>query len=151
MVKEFEMKKSADQYARATTSKTGTLDMNKLHTYKYNEDLFKKVTILPGATNHGLVMVVDWSGSMAENLKSTVEQLFNLVWFCRRIKIPFEVFAFTDGFCGGWTITDDYIYKPISGNVEHQNYSRVYLSTAIDDDQRIQEGLTVYRKDLYFA
>ena len=27
MVKEFEMKKSADQYARASTSKTGTLDM----------------------------------------------------------------------------------------------------------------------------
>jgi len=96
MVKEFEMKKSADQYARAATSKTGSLDMGKLHTYKYNEDLFKKVTTLPGATNHGLVMCVDWSGSMADNLKGTLSQLYNLIWFCRRTQIPFEVHAFSD-------------------------------------------------------
>ena len=96
MVKEFEMKKSADQYARAAVSKTGSLDMGRLHTYKYNEDLFKKVTTLPGATNHGMVMVVDWSGSMYDNLKGTLSQLFNLIWFCRRTQIPFEVFAFSD-------------------------------------------------------
>ena len=98
MVKEFEMKKSADAYARATTAKTGSLDMGKLHTYKYNEDLFKKVTVLPGATNHGMVMIVDWSGSMHENLSGTIIQLFNLIWFCRRTKIPFEVFAFSDAY-----------------------------------------------------
>jgi hypothetical protein len=98
MVKEFEMKKAADQYARAATSKTGTLDMSKLHTYKYNEDLFKKVTTLPGATNHGMVMVLDWSGSMGENLIGTLSQMYNLIWFCRRTKIPFEVFAFSDAY-----------------------------------------------------
>jgi len=96
MVKEFEMKKAADQYARASVSKTGSLDMGRLHTYKYNEDIFKKVTTLPGATNHGMVMVVDWSGSMYENLKGTLSQLYNLIWFCRRTQIPFEVFAFSD-------------------------------------------------------
>jgi len=96
MVKEFEMKKAADQYARAATSKTGSLDMSKIHTYKYNDDLFKKVTTLPGATNHGMVMVLDWSGSMADNLLGTLSQMYNLIWFCRRTKIPFEVFAFSD-------------------------------------------------------
>ena len=96
MVKEFEMKKAADQYVRAATSKTGSLDMNKLHSYKYEEDLFQKVTTLPGATNHGLVMVLDWSGSMNENLTGTLSQMYNLIWFCRRTKIPFEVFAFSD-------------------------------------------------------
>jgi len=104
MVKEFEMKKAADQYARAATSKTGSLDMAKLHTYKYNEDLFKKVTTLPGATNHGMVMVLDWSGSMYSNLAGTLAQLYNLIWFCRRTKIPFEVFAFSDVY---YTKTDD--------------------------------------------
>jgi len=98
MVKEFEMKKSADQYARAATAKTGTLDMGALHTYKFNDDLFKKVTTLPGATNHGMVMVLDWSGSMAENLIGTLSQLYNLVWFCRRTQIPFKVFAFSDSY-----------------------------------------------------
>ena len=62
------MKKAADQYARASVSKTGSLDMGRLHTYKFNEDLFAKVTTLPGATNHGMVMYLDWSGSMASNL-----------------------------------------------------------------------------------
>ena len=96
MVKEFEMKKSADQYARAAVSKSGSLDMNRLHTYKYNDDIFKKVTTLPGATNHGMVMVVDWSGSMYENLTGTLSQLYNLIWFCRRTQIPFEVYAFSN-------------------------------------------------------
>jgi len=98
MVKEFEMKKAADQYARAAVSKTGSLDMGRLHTYKYNEDLFKKVTTLPGATNHGMVMCLDWSGSMCDNLKGTLSQLFNLIWFCRQTRIPFEVFAFSDAY-----------------------------------------------------
>ena len=98
MVKEFEMKKAADQYARAASSKTGSLDMSKLHTYKYNDDLFRKVPTLPGATNHGMVMVLDWSGSMSTNLIGTLSQMYNLIWFCRRTKIPFEVFAFSDAY-----------------------------------------------------
>ena len=44
MVKEFEMKKAADQYARASTSKTGVHEMGALHTYKFNEDILANVT-----------------------------------------------------------------------------------------------------------
>ena len=98
MVKEFEMKKSADAYARATTSKTGTLDMGQLHTYKYNDDLFAKVTTLPGAKNHGLMLFLDWSGSMAHNLVGTMNQLYNIIWFCNRVNIPFEVYGFSNYF-----------------------------------------------------
>ena len=98
MVKEFEMKKSADLYKRASVSKTGTLDMNKLHTYQYNEDLFAKMTTMPGATNHGMIMFLDWSGSMADNMEYTLHQVFNLVWFCQRVKIPYQVLAFSDRF-----------------------------------------------------
>jgi len=115
MVKEFEMKKSADAYARAAVSKTGSLDMGKLHTYKYNDDIFKKVTTLPGATNHGMVMVLDWSGSMADNLKGTLSQLFNLIWFCRQTRIPFEVFAFSNQY--DKNIGADEINKFKSGDI----------------------------------
>ena len=66
LVKEFECKKSADAYARATVSKTGVLDCTKLHTYKYNEDLFRKVSVLPDGQNHGLIFILDWSGSMGD-------------------------------------------------------------------------------------
>ena len=95
LVKEFECKKAADSYARATTARTGVLDCSKLHTYKYNEDLFKKVTTLANGKNHGLVFVLDWSGSMCDVMLDTVKQLFNLVWFCKKVAIPFEVYAFT--------------------------------------------------------
>jgi hypothetical protein len=95
LVKEFECRKAADSYARATTARTGVLDCSKLHTYKYNEDLFKKVTTLADGKNHGLVFVLDWSGSMQDVMLDTVKQLFNLVWFCKKVNIPFEVYAFT--------------------------------------------------------
>ena len=96
LVKEFECRKSADSYARATTARTGVLDCTKLHTYKYNEDLFRKVTTLAEGKNHGLVFVLDWSGSMGNVLQDTLKQLFNLMWFCKKASIPFEVYAFTN-------------------------------------------------------
>ena len=96
LVKEFECRKSADAYARAGQSKTGVLDTSKLHTYKYNEDLFKKVTIVPDGKNHGLIFILDWSGSMANELLPTVKQLLNLTAFCKKVQIPFEVYAFTN-------------------------------------------------------
>ncbi len=98
LVKEFECRKAADSYARATTARTGVLDCTKLHTYKYNEDLFKKVTTLSDGKNHGLVFVLDWSGSMGEVMLDTIKQLFNLVWFCKKVSIPFEVYAFTNDY-----------------------------------------------------
>ena len=96
LVKEFEMKKSAGAYSRAATARTGMLDMSKLHTYKYSEDIFKKVTVLPDGKNHGLIFILDWSGSMSTIMKDTVKQLYNLIWFCRKVQIPFDVYSFTN-------------------------------------------------------
>jgi hypothetical protein len=96
LVKEFECRKAADSYARASTARTGVLDTARLHSYKFTEDLFKKVTIIPDGKNHGLVFVLDWSGSMQNVLSDTCKQLFNLIWFCKKTSIPFEVYAFTN-------------------------------------------------------
>ena len=96
MVKEFECKKSAAAYARAATSRTGVLDCTKLHTYKYNDDIFKKITTLPEGKNHGLVFILDWSGSMCDILEDTMKQLLSLVMFCDKVGIPFDVYAFTN-------------------------------------------------------
>ena len=100
LVKEFECKKAASSYARATTSRTGILDTSQLHSYRYNEDLFKKVTTLADGKNHGLVFVLDWSGSMQYVLQDTLKQLYNLIWFCKKVQIPFEVYAFTNEWSG---------------------------------------------------
>ena len=138
MVKEFEMKKAADQYARASTSKTGKLDLSKVHTYKYNDDLFAKVTTLPGATSHGMVIFLDWSGSMYCNLEGTVKQLYNLVWFCQRVKIPFEVYAFSDYYrrAGQENAGIDYYQKP---KVNDLSLDRLHLLNFLSSNMSATE------------
>ena len=135
LVKEFECRKSADSYARATTSRTGVLDTSKLHTYRYNEDLFKKVTTLPEGKSHGLVFLLDWSGSMGDHLLSTVKQVLNLAWFCQKVGIPFRVYAFTNA----WYVERSSEYwepqKNLLGDAESN-------SVWADDDFRLIEFLT---------
>ena len=95
LVKEFELRKNADQMKRASISKTGELNMSKIFSYQFSEDIFKKITVVPGGKSHGLVMFIDWSGSMSDNIGNTVKQLLNLVMFCKKINIPYEVYAFS--------------------------------------------------------
>ena len=70
--------------------------MAKIHSYKWNDDLFKKITDVADGKNHGLVMFVDWSGSMSSNMEDTLEQILNLVLFCKKVNIPFDVYGFSD-------------------------------------------------------
>ena len=95
MVKEFEMRKAAWRSLRARQSSKGTLDVNKLHKYQYDDQLFKQMSHLADAKNHGMVMLVDYSGSMCEVIGSVVKQNMTLVMFCKRVGIPFEVYGFT--------------------------------------------------------
>ncbi len=96
LVKEFEMRKNADQLKRASVAKTGDLNMKKIFSYQFNEDIFKKITVVPGGKSHGLVMFLDWSGSMVEHIGNTVKQLINLVLFCKKVNIPYEVYCFVE-------------------------------------------------------
>lgn len=94
MVKEFEMKKAADAYSRARESKTGVINPNKVHSYRYAEDIFRRLTTLPQGKSHGMVMFIDFSGSMSGNMHGTIQQLLSLVEFCRRVGIHHEVYGF---------------------------------------------------------
>tara|TARA_B100001250_G_scaffold221940_1_gene190340 strand:- start:299 stop:2458 length:2160 start_codon:yes stop_codon:yes gene_type:complete len=94
LVKQFEMRKSADEYKRAAVSKTGVINTNALHKYKLTDDIFKRVTTVKEGKNHGLVMFLDWSGSMQYQLIDTIIQTYNLCWFCKKVGIPFRVYAF---------------------------------------------------------
>jgi hypothetical protein len=96
LIKEFEMKKAASDYKRQSVAKTGVLDVRKLASYKIREDLFKQITVTKDGQKHGMVFTIDWSGSMNDYLTETVKQLISLVTFCYRLRIPFEVFAFSD-------------------------------------------------------
>lgn len=96
MVKEFEMRRNAKQFAKVKVSKTGDLNEDKLWKYSISEDLFKQATIVPNGKNHGVIMVVDMSGSMQDNISGTIEQVISMAMFCRKVNIPFDVYTFID-------------------------------------------------------
>lgn len=99
LVKEFEMRKAAYRTMRARTSNKGSLDVTKLHKYKYDDQLFKQVTHLADAKSHGMVMLVDYSGSMYRQIESVMRQTIIMSMFCKRVGVPFEVYGFTN--CSG--------------------------------------------------
>ena len=118
LVKEFEMKKAATAYKRSTIDKTGVIDPLKLKDYKFSDDLFKRLTILPDAKNHGMMMLLDWSGSMSDSIYKTVQQLIQLVYFCHKVNIPYDVYFFTSEFendnprlIGHGKLSNDFKYK----------------------------------------
>jgi len=96
MVKEYEMKKAASAYSRTKQDKSGIVDPLKLHSYKYNDDIFKRMAVTPDGKNHGMMMFIDWSGSMHDKITPTIHQLMNLTMFCQKVNIPFEVYAFSN-------------------------------------------------------
>lgn len=118
LVKEFELRKNASQQSRAKISKTGDLNMNKIHEYKITDDIFARMTKIPNGKSHGLVMYIDWSGSMQDKIHATIKQLLNLVMFCKKVNIPFDVYAFTTQ----WSEDDDLynrkIQNPVVGDIK---------------------------------
>ncbi|NBO99057.1 MAG: peptidase [Proteobacteria bacterium] len=139
LVKEFECRKAADSYSRASIARTGVLDTARLHTYKYNEDLFKKVSIIPDGKNHGLVFILDWSGSMSQVLTDTCKQLFNLIWFCKKVAIPFEVYAFTNEWRRG---EHDYATGMFTPADRTSHYEKKENLLAIDESFSLMNILT---------
>ena len=93
--KEFEMRKAAYQYNRATVAQTGILNVNKLHGYKVTDDIFLSVTQLANAKSHGMMMFIDYSYSMNEVIKYVLKHVINLSMFCKATGIPFQVYGFT--------------------------------------------------------
>ena len=94
LAKEFEMKKAASCYAKAKTSNTGDIDVSKLYKYQIDDTIFKKTMRIPKGKSHGLILLLDKSGSMSNNLRGSIEQILILTSFCRKVNIPFIVYGF---------------------------------------------------------
>ena len=93
---QFERRKAADEIRRERPKPTGMLNLDRLHQYRTHDDIFISKIVKQEGKNHGIVFLLDFSSSMASRLPDCILQLFQLVWFCEKVKIPFEVFAFTD-------------------------------------------------------
>lgn len=98
MAKEFENKKRAKTMLRKKISKTGAIDLGKVHSYKYNEDIFLRKMTFEKGKNHGLYMLVDFSGSMTVSIHMIIKQIIQLAMFCRKVNIPYKVTSFTDSY-----------------------------------------------------
>lgn len=99
MVKEFEMRKKAAEYVRASTAKTGVIDNVKMNNYKLTDDIFKKITIVPEGKSHGFLIWLDLSGSMNDCIFDAAGQALTLAMFCRQANIPFKFMTFTSNWC----------------------------------------------------
>ena len=117
LVREFEQRKAAFQYSRATESRTGKLDVNKLHNYKLTEELFLSQTKLADSKSHGMIFLLDYSGSMASVLKDVIDQTLNLVTFCKKVGIPFRVYSFTNT----WAVQSPSTVKATINEVDLEN------------------------------
>jgi len=96
LAKEFEMRKAAKAFSKSKLSDTGDIDINKLSTYKFDDNIFRKVMMVPKGKSHGLVLLLDRSGSMSKNMPGSIEQILVLSMFCRKVNIPFTVYGFTE-------------------------------------------------------
>ena len=148
LIKQFEMKKSADQYKRQATSKTGVINTNSLYKYKLTDDIFKRITTVPDGKNHGLVFHIDWSGSMTHVLLDTLKQTFNLVWFCRKAGIPFRVLAFQDCYFRSHS-SDEYArFKPNDLYI-NDSFRMLELLSSQQNAKSLDESMKVIFMQVY--
>ena len=96
LAKEFEMRKAAKSFSKSKLCDTGDIDINKLSSYKFDDNIFRKVMMVPKGKSHGLVLLLDRSGSMSKNMSGSIEQILVLAMFCRKVNIPFVVYGFTE-------------------------------------------------------
>jgi len=94
LAKEFEMLKAARKFAKQKISETGDIDVNRICRYKIDDNIFKKSTYVPNGKSHGLILLLDRSGSMSSNLHASIEQVMVLAMFCRKVNIPFVFYGF---------------------------------------------------------
>lgn len=96
LAKEFEMRKAANCYAKNKISTTGDLNINKLAQYRIDDNIFRKIMSVPKGKKHGLILLLDYSGSMSDKMEGSIEQIIVLAMFCRKVNIPFRVYSFSD-------------------------------------------------------
>lgn len=95
MVNEYTAKQRAYAAVNTQYNKTGQIDMTRIAQVYTSDDIFIKKTIEAAGQSHGLLLVIDWSGSMQPHIESMAMQYLVTALFAKRAKIPLEVYIFT--------------------------------------------------------
>lgn len=132
MAKEFEMKQTAKVSKKAFSGKTGKLDMNRLAKYQIVDDIFKRAVYLPEGENHGLNVLLDWSGSINDEVCDLLEQSMILAEFCNKTNIPFRVYLFSDAYYkgvnkdeSGYAINEGRLIEIFSNEMSSRQYKEM--------------------------
>ena len=141
LIKEFEMRKNARMLNRGKVSKTGKIDVARLHKYRLSDDIFKRVMSFPEGKNHGMIMYVDLSGSMANVIGGVFNQVLILSEFCKKVNIPFRVYGFSDGETSLHFIREHIVSgfaleqsdcKPGAIQIKHNFHLKEYISSELN-------------------
>ena len=146
LAKQFEMKKAADAHKRTTIAKTGVIDTVKMVNYKLTDDIFRRNSIIADGKNHGLTLFVDMSGSMSNCMAATLEQLYLLTTFCKKVNIPFDIYGFSSQVPWKTRYNDDETPEcPITDNRPMVEDEYGYKQLAADcDDIQPETGMCLY-------
>ena len=146
LAKEFEMKKAAKAYSKSKLSDTGDIDLNKLYKYQVEDNIFRKMMRTPKGKSHGLVLLLDRSGSMAQNMAGSIEQILVLVMFCRKVNIPFVVYGFGDSETGRKMDFPDETFNQTFSQKNHElHLSPVYLREYINSRMKTADFNRCFR------
>jgi hypothetical protein len=151
MAKEFEMKKAANVFSKSKVSETGDIDINKIYKYKIEDNIFKKVTLVPKGKSHGLVLLLDRSGSMSDHMGSSIEQILVLTSFCRKVNIPFVVYGFGNYDTGRIFDYPDKAIQPCFEYKENQrmyDFDKVYLREYLSSTMKKSEFNNAFKNML---
>jgi hypothetical protein len=92
----FTRKQRAFEYEKVGEEKTGLLNMDRLHNYKIDEDVFLNDEILQNSKNHSFVVLIDCSGSMESIFADVSEQFVRFAAICRRLQVPYWGYGFNN-------------------------------------------------------
>lgn len=96
MAADYIRKKKAFEASKTQYRKTGSLDMSRLASYLTSDDIFTSKSIMKEGKSHGLIITLDWSGSMRSCvLKMAIQSLITCK-FAKAAGIEFQLSIFTD-------------------------------------------------------
>lgn len=96
MAADYVRKKKAFEASKTQYRKTGSLDMSRLASYLTSDDIFTSKSITKEGKSHGLVITMDWSGSMRNSVLKMAIQALITCKFAKAAGIEFQLSIFTD-------------------------------------------------------
>lgn len=96
LFRQFSARANAENLKHVNYRTSGMLDPVRLTQYKIFDDIFSSVRIQPNQINHGFVIMLDWSGSMAPSSLALCMRVMELAHFAMLAKVEMEIWLYTD-------------------------------------------------------